>query len=774
MARDTDGGGRDGRGRRGDQPADEGRGRRRGRNEPEEVPGEELGWLDDLRSAKEAKGDLGPGGADAAPPPARRPRADDDAPREPRDAGTRGGAGDSRWADLRGEPASGAAPGAREPAPRDAAPRDAASRDSAPRDAAPRESALREGGRGRRHVDEPISGAPHPQDAPPPRRTPDEPLVGGRRSTEPTGGTRRAPDEPLGGARRAPDEPIGGPRRGSDELLSGGRRGLDEPSARGRRGDDRRADDRRGDLDPPRGGRRGAVPEGRKPDPLTDPLEKPLRGPGRRAASADPVSRVEPPRAAEPRGTEPPPRSGGGPARHGGPEPEDPLRADGALRRASGRFVPLGPRRPTRPVGPAVPESGNARPIDPGPPSAGGRPGESRRDRDPRRDAELRRDADPRRDPELRRDVDPRRDADPRAADPRVGDPRRDPQRPPRDARRPAQDPRTEQAIPFSGAPGAPPMGPPPKGAPLGPPMGPPVGPPPMGAPVLGPPVMGPPVLGPPVGAPMSAPLGAPVGPPQRIPVDGPPLRPADGTDGSRPDAGPRGSRAGLAAGVDMVQGARSELRKQMREHQRLRMWTMIAVVVTLLGAIPLYLMIQSATRDPVFTSLDALSVPGWAAEAPVDQGDGSRWCIIECRYRERAVHSTKAFAETSKAYESALIGAGWRKWTPEACPEQPVPGVYSCWRRDEFTLDLWVRPPACADNLLYNRPTVGPTASEAPADGMTPNPSPSAECTGSDVLIKVTNAIEDGRKEGHVEPVNPDLDLEIDPSLLPSAPASP
>ena len=51
MARDTDGGGRDGRGRRGDQPADEARGRRRGRNEPEEVPGEELGWLDDLRSA---------------------------------------------------------------------------------------------------------------------------------------------------------------------------------------------------------------------------------------------------------------------------------------------------------------------------------------------------------------------------------------------------------------------------------------------------------------------------------------------------------------------------------------------------------------------------------------------------------------------------------------------------------------------------------------------------------------------------------------------------
>jgi len=35
-------------------------------------------------------------------------------------------------------------------------------------------------------------------------------------------------------------------------------------------------------------------------------------------------------------------------------------------------------------------------------------------------------------------------------------------------------------------------------------------------------------------------------------------------------------------------------------------------------------------------------------------------------------------------------------------------------------------------------------------------------------------NAIEDGREEGHVEPVNPDLDLEIDPSLLPSASASP
>ncbi|MEH1102351.1 hypothetical protein V6V16_24650, partial [Micromonospora sp. CPCC 205561] len=50
------------------------KGRRWGRGkaeaEPEEpVSGEEFGWIDDLRSAKQQRTELGPGGAEPTPPP---------------------------------------------------------------------------------------------------------------------------------------------------------------------------------------------------------------------------------------------------------------------------------------------------------------------------------------------------------------------------------------------------------------------------------------------------------------------------------------------------------------------------------------------------------------------------------------------------------------------------------------------------------------------------------------------------------------------------------
>lgn len=168
----------------------------------------------------------------------------------------------------------------------------------------------------------------------------------------------------------------------------------------------------------------------------------------------------------------------------------------------------------------------------------------------------------------------------------------------------------------------------------------------------------------------------------------------------------------------------------------------MALVVATLvvLGALPLYFGIRAATRDPVLNSLDALNVPSWAAVDVRDAVSGSRWCLVDCRFRERTAQSEQGPDETMRVYEAALDEAGWQRWeSAKLCPEQPVEGHYTCWTRDELTLDLWVRPPSCAQDPLDQRPTVDPTppgATPAPAEG----------CTGSVVSVKVRNAIADDR----------------------------
>lgn len=220
------------------------------------------------------------------------------------------------------------------------------------------------------------------------------------------------------------------------------------------------------------------------------------------------------------------------------------------------------------------------------------------------------------------------------------------------------------------------------------------------------------------------------------------------------------------------IRGARADLRRKMREQQRLRMLTLMAVVVVVLGALPLYLLIQSATRDPVFTSLDALQVPTWAAGAAKDEHAGSRWCVLECRFRERDIASQKTPDETNTVYVKALEDAGWTRWKPVAgCPQGDVDGHYTCWRRDEYTLDLWVRDKPCSDELLRNRPTTGPDSSAAPAV-----PAPGGEdCSGSMVSFKVYNAIADDRLHQPADqPAGPGDDSDGGPPVSPVPSLSP
>lgn len=216
---------------------------------------------------------------------------------------------------------------------------------------------------------------------------------------------------------------------------------------------------------------------------------------------------------------------------------------------------------------------------------------------------------------------------------------------------------------------------------------------------------------------------------PAHEPPEAPPLRRAadegDGSDGK------------AAASAGGLRGARSELRRQMRERRRLRMGVLALVSLLLLGAVPLYFGFRTLSRDPVFDSLDALEVPAWAEVKIVDDVSGSRWCLVECRLRERTITSERPPEETAKVFQDALRQDGWRSWKVARCPEEEQKGSYTCWRKDELTLDLWVREPACVPPPVDGEPAIVPS----------PDPSAAAgTCTGSLVSVKVRNAIDDER----------------------------
>jgi len=181
------------------------------------------------------------------------------------------------------------------------------------------------------------------------------------------------------------------------------------------------------------------------------------------------------------------------------------------------------------------------------------------------------------------------------------------------------------------------------------------------------------------------------------------------------------------------------QLREQIREPRNVRLGILVLGILMVLVALPVYSWSQAESRDPVFTALDSMSVPDWANTKPEDRIDGNRWCLTECRFRERTTHSTESPEATTKAYHEALQQAGWTTWKVAKCPETKVEGSYTCWTRDELTMDLWVRAPACGNVPIGVEPQDG--ASPGPPVGLS-----AEDCKGSDVSIKVRNAIADER----------------------------
>jgi integrin beta 3 len=182
----------------------------------------------------------------------------------------------------------------------------------------------------------------------------------------------------------------------------------------------------------------------------------------------------------------------------------------------------------------------------------------------------------------------------------------------------------------------------------------------------------------------------------------------------------------------------RAEIRKHLRIAQQLKVGTLALVSLLLLAAYPIYAFTRSASADPVFGDLDALDLPAWADLMHEDAASGSRWCIDQCRFRERTWASERKPDETNEVYDKALRGAGWRPRETGACPTVEE-GRSSCWQRDEYVMDMWVRVPIC--DIPPPRPTV--SAAPGASAATVPEPSPTQLCPGSLVTVKVFNAID-------------------------------
>jgi hypothetical protein len=236
-----------------------------------------------------------------------------------------------------------------------------------------------------------------------------------------------------------------------------------------------------------------------------------------------------------------------------------------------------------------------------------------------------------------------------------------------------------------------------------------------------------------------------------------------DAAAGELPEEGSAGTEGTRVPGIV----------EHLRGRRRLRLVALVSLSAVVLVLLPLFFGVRAASRDPVFRSLDQLSVPAWASQRVEDRSSGSRWCFLDCRFRERTAQSERPFQETAKEYVGALTRAGWQPWRVAACPEQPITdGQYSCWRRDEFTLDLWVRLPECAaDAVAAQDPATLPSAGP---DGTVAPPDP-AKCVGSTVSIKVQNALTDQRGQPQRAPdpsevgETPDPVLSNDPLLDPT-----
>lgn len=181
----------------------------------------------------------------------------------------------------------------------------------------------------------------------------------------------------------------------------------------------------------------------------------------------------------------------------------------------------------------------------------------------------------------------------------------------------------------------------------------------------------------------------------------------------------------------------RAEIRKQIKINQQLKGITLVLVVVLLLAAYPVYLFTRTFAQDPVFMGLDGLNLPEWAAYEHDDAAEGSRWCIGECRARQRTYLSEQDPLSTQPVYAEALLADGWRL-RQENCPPSSEQSVITCWYKDEYVMLLHVYVPSASSCEV--------PPSREPIPGMTLPPATSSNriCPASFVTMYISNAIDD------------------------------
>jgi hypothetical protein len=245
------------------------------------------------------------------------------------------------------------------------------------------------------------------------------------------------------------------------------------------------------------------------------------------------------------------------------------------------------------------------------------------------------------------------------------------------------------------------------------------------GAPVSGVPVSAAPVSG----GPGRAGRGA-------VPPGPPPPRPPDVDDFYEPEADEGGARVPASA----------------QERQRARL-TVVAAVVALLLVLPAVLLLWQRSGDPLAGQLDELSVPAAVNLHHSDDSGNSAYCVHSCAWLKRIYQSGQSADRTDAVFKGALISHGWQK-ADGKCPK-PADGSYSCWQRDQYVLDLWVRPADCGSSAANPLPvpseSVPPGEGDAaPSAGPSPSGPATAQCPAAQASLQVANAADPDWRARH------------------------